>query len=53
MHNAHGTTNPLEEDEMFETTEDIQFNECGDVVLNDSDVIDEATMTRWCAQVRL
>lgn len=36
------------EEEDFETTETITYNENGDVELGEDDVIDESTMNRWC-----
>ena len=51
-HNAHindpkGVVNE-EEDEDFETTETITYNEDGDIELGEEDVIDESTMKQWC-----
>lgn len=40
----------VEEEEDFETTESVKFNENGDIELEDDDVIDESTMKRWCLQ---
>ena len=39
-----------EDDEDFETTETVTFNENGDIELDEEDVIDESTMKRWCLQ---
>ena len=36
------------EEADFETTETVNFNEDGDVELDDEDVINESTMKRWC-----
>ena len=36
-----------EEEEDFETTETVNFNEDGDVDLDDEDIINESTMSRW------
>ena len=52
-HNGHindpeGVIN--EDDEDFETTETVRFNENGDIELDEDDVIDESTMKRWCLQ---
>lgn len=52
-HNAHvddpaGVMN--EEEDDFETTETISYDENGDIALEDDDVIDECTMNRWCMQ---
>ncbi len=50
-HNAHIRVNEGEEDEEdFETTEEVRFNEDGDIELDDDDIIDESTMKRWCMQ---
>ena len=35
-------------EEDFETTETINYNECGDIELGEEDVIDESTMNKWC-----
>lgn len=40
----------VEESEDFETTELVNFDENGDIQLEDDDVIDESTMKRWCMQ---
>ena len=52
-HNAH-IDDPsgviAEDDEDFETTETVTFNENGDIELDEEDVIDESTMKRWCLQ---
>ena len=50
-HNAHvndpaGVMN--EEEEDFETTETITYNEDGEIELGEEDVIDESTMSKWC-----
>lgn len=37
-------------EEDFETTETIAYNENGEIELGEDDVIDESTMNRWCAQ---
>ena len=37
----------VEEEEDFETTETVNFNEDGDVELDDEDIINESTMSRW------
>lgn len=42
---SNGEVNETEED--FETTETVNFNEDGDVELDDEDVINESTMNRW------
>ena len=39
-----------DEEEDFETTEIVNFNEDGDVELDEDDVIDESTMKKWCLQ---
>lgn len=39
-----------ENEEDFETTETIAYNEDGDIDLSEEDVIDESTMKRWCLQ---
>jgi len=39
-----------EEDEDFETVEEVKFNEDGDIELDEDDVIDESTMSKWCQQ---
>lgn len=57
-HNAHvsdpkaalAENDDVEEEEDFETTETINFNEDGDIELDEDDIIDEATMSRWCEQ---
>ena len=36
-----------ESEEDFETTETVNFNEDGDVELDDEDIINESTMNRW------
>lgn len=36
------------DDEDFETTETITYNEDGDIELGEEDVIDESTMKQWC-----
>ena len=38
------------EEDDFETLETINFNEDGDIELDDDDVIDESIMKRWCDQ---
>ena len=50
-HNAHVSVNEEEEtdeDEVFETVEEVEFDEAGDVQLDESDVIDSSLMTAWC-----
>ena len=37
----------VSEEEDFETTETVNFNEDGDVELDDEDIINESTMNRW------
>ena len=37
----------VDEEEDFETTETVNFNEDGDVELDDEDIINESTMNRW------
>ena len=37
----------VDEEEDFETTETVNFNEDGDVELDDEDIINESTMSRW------
>ena len=37
----------VNEEEDFETTETVNFNEDGDVELDDEDIINESTMNRW------
>ena len=37
-----------DEDEDFETTETITYNENGEIELGEEDVINESTMRRWC-----
>ena len=37
-----------EDDEDFETTETITYDEDGDIELGEEDVIDESTMKQWC-----
>lgn len=50
-HNNHVSTPVVNEDEEdFETTESISYNENGEIELGEDDVIDESTMNRWCAQ---
>lgn len=50
-HNGHvAEGEEVDEDGDFETTESYKFNEDGDLELEDDDVIDEATMKRWCLQ---
>jgi hypothetical protein len=53
-HNAHiddpAGIKESETEEDFETTETINFNEDGDVELDEEDVIDESIMKRWCDQ---
>ena len=44
-HNNH--LNEEDEEEDFETTETVKFNEDGDVELDDDDIINESTMNRW------
>ena len=39
-----------ETEEDFETTEEVKFNECGDIELGEDDIIDESIMKRWCMQ---
>ena len=36
-----------ESEEDFETTETVKFNEDGDVELDEEDIINESTMSRW------
>lgn len=52
-HNNHVVESEadVEEDEDFETTETVTFDENGDVELDDEDVINESTMTRWLQNV--
>lgn len=47
-HNAHVPM--VEKDEKFETMEEVECDENGDIELDDSDVIDPETMKHWCAQ---
>lgn len=54
-HVAEGETEEVEEeideeDEDFETVEEVKFNEDGDIELDEDDVIDESTMNKWCQQ---
>ena len=37
----------VDEEEDFETTETVNFNEDGDVELDEEDIINESTMSRW------
>ena len=37
----------VDEEEDFETTETVNFNEDGDVELDEEDIINESTMNRW------
>ena len=37
-----------EQDDVFETIEEVQFDEDGDVKLDEADVIDESLMKSWC-----
>jgi len=47
-HNGHKSVKEAE-DEEFETSETVQFDEDGDVQLDESDVIDQATMKWYCS----
>lgn len=53
-HNAHKSVNEKEEedecDDVFETIEEVEFDEDGDVELDESDQIDAAQMRMWCRQ---
>ena len=52
-HNAHKSVNEKEEDEcddVFETIEEVEFDEDGEVELDESDQIDAAQMRMWCRQ---
>lgn len=37
-------------DEDYETMETVKYDDDGNIMLDDSDVIDESLMRRWCAQ---
>ena len=50
-HNGHKPVSEGEEDGEFETSEEVKFNEDGDVELDESEVIDQATMKWYCSQV--
>ena len=47
-HNAHVSVD--EDDDVFETIEQVEFDEDGDIELEESDVIDSAQMRMWCRQ---
>ena len=52
-HNAHRNVREEEEtdeDDSFETIEEVEFDEDGDVELDESDVIDSDIMKVWCRQ---
>ena len=49
-HNLHKSMPLSEEDEEFETTESVKTTEDGDVVLDESDIIDGNLMKLWCSQ---
>ena len=51
-HNAHidDPAGIKEAEEDFETLETINFNDDGDIELDDDDVIDESIMAKWCEQ---
>lgn len=54
-HAGHGTINPLSEEEEendeaeedYSQSESVEFDENGDVCLNESDIRDQAYMTQW------
>ena len=51
-HNNHVVESDLDLDEEdFETTETVKFNESGDIELDEEDVINESTMSRWLQNV--
>ena len=48
-HNGHKPVSEGEEDGEFETSEEVKFNEDGDVELDESEVSDQATMKWYCS----
>ena len=49
-HNGHISAKETLAEKDFETTESVNFDEDGNVSLDEDDVIDEATMKQWCLQ---
>lgn len=45
---CEGEKEEVDEDEVFETTESVQFDENGEVILDGLDRIDESQMDQWC-----
>ena len=48
VHNGHIVEKDDDQEEEFNTMEEVQFNEDGDIELDESEVIDAATMKYYC-----